>query len=97
MRELQLWVGRESVEQTFDEIAQLAIGCRYRDCSHAAEPGCRVASAERWQRIANCCVRPNGLMADGLAAREHKRKLKVMFRGLSRPKQAGAEVNGPLG
>ena len=90
MRELQLWAGRESVDQTFDEIAQLATGCRYRDCTHSGEPGCGVAAAlaegsispERWQSYRKLLgeAQRHELMADGLAAREHKRKLKVMFR-----------------
>jgi ribosome biogenesis GTPase len=90
MRELQLWAGSESVEQTFDEIARLAAGCRYRDCGHRGEPGCAVASAledgslaaDRWQSYRKLLgeAHRHELMAGGLAAREEKRKLKVMFR-----------------
>lgn len=45
MRELQLWAGQESVEEAFGEIAALARGCRFRDCSHSGESGCAVAEA----------------------------------------------------
>jgi len=45
MRELQLWAGEESVEQTFDEIAAIGSSCRFRDCSHSGEIGCAVARA----------------------------------------------------
>ena len=34
MRELQLWDGDEGVQITFDEIENLARGCRFRDCEH---------------------------------------------------------------
>ncbi|HWQ03493.1 MAG TPA: ribosome small subunit-dependent GTPase A [Candidatus Nitrosotenuis sp.] len=45
MRELQLWCGEEAIEATFEDIAALAAGCRFRDCTHAAEPGCAVQAA----------------------------------------------------
>ena len=45
MRELQLWASQESVEAAFDEIAEIAAGCRFRDCKHAGETGCAVDAA----------------------------------------------------
>ena len=45
VRELQLWVNEDSLSQSFDEIARLALDCRYRDCAHHDEPGCAVTSA----------------------------------------------------
>ena len=45
IRELQLWVNEDSLSQSFDEIARLALDCRYRDCAHHDEPGCAVTSA----------------------------------------------------
>jgi ribosome biogenesis GTPase len=45
LRELQLWGSVESVERTFDDIAELALGCRFRDCAHDREPGCAVLAA----------------------------------------------------
>jgi ribosome biogenesis GTPase len=87
---LQLWAGKESVDRTFDEIGEFGRDCRYRDCSHSGEPGCRVAaaladgslSAERWQSYRKLLgeAHRHELLADNLAAREEKRKLKVMFR-----------------
>jgi ribosome biogenesis GTPase / thiamine phosphate phosphatase len=35
----------EGLERTFAEIADLAQGCRYRDCGHRTEPGCAVRIA----------------------------------------------------
>lgn len=57
MRELQLWAGEDSVEQTFDEIGDLTAQCRFSDCRHSTEPGCAVLAAlasgsldqNRWQ------------------------------------------------
>lgn len=45
LREVQLWGGEESLEQTFAEIAVVAAGCRFRDCRHNGEPDCAVAGA----------------------------------------------------
>jgi ribosome biogenesis GTPase len=50
LREVQLWA--ESNQQTstldasFDDIQALAESCRFRDCTHTAEPGCAVTAAE---------------------------------------------------
>jgi ribosome biogenesis GTPase len=45
MRELQLWGDDTDMDGTFPDIAQLAEGCRFRDCAHEAEPGCAVRAA----------------------------------------------------
>lgn len=45
MRELQLLADDASLARSFDEIADLAQHCRFRDCSHAGEPGCAVQAA----------------------------------------------------
>ena len=56
MRELQLWVADEALEETFDDVTSLFQHCRFSDCSHESEPGCAVKEAladgtlppERW-------------------------------------------------
>lgn len=45
IRELQLWDAGEGLEQTFADIVELAAQCRFRDCTHASEPGCAVQAA----------------------------------------------------
>ncbi|HEX8847819.1 MAG TPA: ribosome small subunit-dependent GTPase A [Pyrinomonadaceae bacterium] len=45
MRELQLWDGGESLQQTFDDIEALAASCRFSDCQHRDEPGCAIQQA----------------------------------------------------
>lgn len=45
MRELQLWNAEEGVAETFPEISELALNCRFNDCTHTAEPGCAVLLA----------------------------------------------------
>jgi ribosome biogenesis GTPase len=45
MREIQIWSLDAGLDATFEDIKILAEGCRFRDCSHQSEPGCRVRSA----------------------------------------------------
>ena len=90
MRELQLWAGRESVESVFDEIAELAAQCRYRDCAHGAETGCAVQAALAAGEIDAARVasylklqgeaRRHETLSDPLAALERKRKWKIIHK-----------------
>ncbi|RKQ33293.1 ribosome small subunit-dependent GTPase A [Oceanobacillus halophilus] len=45
MRELQLWEGESAIDTTFQDVEQFAALCRFNDCSHDTEPGCRVKEA----------------------------------------------------
>jgi len=45
LRELQLWSSDEGVQDSFDDIEELAANCRFRDCKHEAEPNCAVKQA----------------------------------------------------
>ncbi len=45
MRELQLWDGQRGLADTFADIEELAVGCRFSDCQHSGEPGCAVQNA----------------------------------------------------
>jgi ribosome biogenesis GTPase len=54
MRKLAQWVEEEDVEeQAFDDIAELAAGCKFRDCTHRDEPGCAVRDAVDPARLAS--------------------------------------------
>jgi ribosome biogenesis GTPase / thiamine phosphate phosphatase len=45
IRELGLHDAEAGVEAAFSDVASLAGSCRFRDCAHAAEPGCAVRAA----------------------------------------------------
>jgi ribosome biogenesis GTPase / thiamine phosphate phosphatase len=51
MRELQLWAGEDSLQETFTDIETLAQRCRFRDCQHEHEPGCAVRQALEERRL----------------------------------------------
>jgi ribosome biogenesis GTPase len=45
IREIVFWDADGGVERAFPEIDGLASECRFSDCSHMHEPGCRVRRA----------------------------------------------------
>lgn len=45
LKEVQLWADEDSLSETFQDITELAVNCRFRDCRHQGEPGCAVQSA----------------------------------------------------
>jgi ribosome biogenesis GTPase len=45
MREVGLWAAEHGVEETFEDVASFARGCRFDDCRHDSEPGCAVQAA----------------------------------------------------
>ena len=45
VRSLGLHAEGEGVEGLFSDIETWSLQCRFRDCSHTAEPGCRVTAA----------------------------------------------------
>jgi ribosome biogenesis GTPase / thiamine phosphate phosphatase len=51
MREIQVWAGEESLQETFADIESLAETCRFRDCRHDREPGCAVQMAIEQGRL----------------------------------------------
>lgn len=62
MREVGLLDADEGVTEAFADLDSLAESCRFRDCKHAAEPGCAVRAAiaqgtlaperlEAWRRL----------------------------------------------
>ena len=62
MRELQLTDVRTGLDDVFAEISALAESCRFSDCRHGDEPGCRVQAAieageidperlQRWRKL----------------------------------------------
>jgi ribosome biogenesis GTPase len=94
IRELQLWSDEESLDRTFDDIASLAVGCRFHDCTHGTEPGCAVVGAvsegslgsERLQsyRALQKELRYLALRQDESAQRVEKRKWRAIHREMRR-------------
>lgn len=45
MREFGLWDADEGLSNAFEDVADLAQGCRFPDCQHRSEPGCALLHA----------------------------------------------------
>lgn len=94
MRELQLWANRDSLDRTFDDVAALAVNCRFRDCSHSTEDGCAVREAldngdldpQRWDSYAKLQreIRHHAVMTDKHAALAQKQRWKAIHKAQKR-------------
>ena len=45
MRELGMWAVSEGLEEAFPDVERFLGRCRFRDCTHTAEPGCAIRAA----------------------------------------------------
>ena len=45
IREIAFWEVDKGIESAFPEIEELGLGCRFTNCTHTHEPGCRVLGA----------------------------------------------------
>lgn len=45
MREVQMWTDAATLRAQFEDLSQLALQCRFSDCSHRRESGCAVREA----------------------------------------------------
>lgn len=94
MRELQLWDVDEGMEETFADIKELALECRFPNCGHTQEPGCAVKDAiERGElapeRLASYQklqgeLKRLGVQQDRLNKLAEKRRAKVATKALNR-------------
>ena len=62
VRELQVTDVADGIETLYDDLTEIALGCRFSDCQHGVEPGCAVQAAiavgeldagrlARWQKL----------------------------------------------
>ena len=92
MRELSLYTG--DISKTFEDIEELARECKYRDCSHATEPGCAVRQAIGQgalseKRFENYRKLQREISYDGLNSRRlENEKINRMFGGKNEMKRA---------
>jgi ribosome biogenesis GTPase len=99
IREVQLWAGGESLAMAFDDIEGLAAACRYRDCAHAAEPGCAVVQAvgsgalpsgrlESYRRL-QAEIRALAARADPEARSARNRRWRGIHKGMRKINRTG--------
>ena len=92
MRELQIYTG--DVAKAFGDIEELAVRCKFGDCSHGAEPGCAVREAIEngtlsEKRLESYTKLQREASYDGLSARQvENEKINRMFGGKGEMKRA---------
>jgi ribosome biogenesis GTPase len=101
MREFGVWDAEEGVDETFDEIVELALQCRFADCSHRAEPGCEVRAAVEDGRLDELRVKSYLRLAKELAdqpspaaQRDRARRFNKAVRNVSAESMARKTYRG---
>jgi ribosome biogenesis GTPase len=93
VRELKLF-DPSGIEAAYEDVAEVAAGCRFRDCRHEDEPGCavreaieegridaeRVAGLRKLEAEASAAAARHG----GPAAQDAKGRARAQSRGLRR-------------
>jgi len=51
MRSFAPWADEDALDEVFHEVSQAARGCKFRDCTHTAEPGCAVTGSVDEDRL----------------------------------------------
>lgn len=77
LRTLRLDADAQDLAGVFDEIAQGALRCRFRDCRHQGEPGCAVQDSVVPERLRNFHKMQRELQRDTLSALERKAQRQV--------------------
>ena len=76
LRTLRLDGDADRIGAAFDDIAQLALHCRFRDCRHEAEPGCAVREGVAGERLRNFHKLQREARRDTLTALERRAQLQ---------------------
>ena len=45
MREIQMWTDEQTLRESFSDVDQLALQCRFQDCKHQNDKGCAIRNA----------------------------------------------------
>ena len=77
LRTLRLDGDAQALDQVFDDIAERAQACRFRDCRHEGEPGCAVRGVVPEERLRNWAKLQREARRDTLTALERKAQVAV--------------------
>lgn len=81
IRGLGMWDADQGLGAAFPDIEDLASRCRFRDCSHTAEPGCAVQAAIEAGELAEARLESYRSLADEIAAVGERRVQAQRKRG----------------
>jgi ribosome biogenesis GTPase len=91
MRELQLVDVGDVLDDVFRDVADLAVQCRFTDCSHQGEPGCAVQSA-----IESGMLDAERLRRYRKLQSEDRRNTETVAERRSRDRQFGKMIKGVM-
>jgi len=103
MRELRLADAGRGIAETFAEIEDLALACRFHDCRHETEPGCAVRTAieegmldprrlMRWRKLVREDLHNSATLAE---ARARQKAFGRVARRAMRAKEDRRRGEGP--
>lgn len=90
----ELGIISADLSKSFADIDELAVSCRFRDCTHGSEPGCAVQQAIKdgflsSERLASFKKLQKEAKYNGLNSKQiEKEKINTMFKGLGGMKNA---------
>ena len=83
LRELSMWADSDSFANAFEDVTALALACRFSNCAHNEEPGCRVRAA----------ITEGLLQAERLASfRQLEGELRTSGRTSTRPDRHSSRI-----
>ncbi len=90
MREIQMWTDEQSLRESFRDIDALAAECRFSDCQHGTDAGCRVREALQSgelsaNRFANYLTLEDEI--EELRRRQKKRQMRLAKQSKRRKRQ----------
>jgi ribosome biogenesis GTPase len=79
-----MWDG--GADDAFDDVGELAAGCRFGDCQHDSEPGCAVREEIAPERLAawRKLAREQAWVDDRRAAARDRERLGRSYKGVQR-------------
>jgi ribosome biogenesis GTPase len=85
VRGLGLWDSREGIDAAFPDVAAFAADCRFRDCTHANEPGCAVQAAVATGALSPERVASYVRLVAENADQQEKNEVAARMRGRGKP------------
>ncbi len=89
IRSIGLWEAERALDEVFGDLRELAVGCRFGDCSHRSEPGCMIRAAVDSGDVDPLRIERFIAMSGELAAQREREEQRAR-----RDKKAGGRRSG---
>ncbi len=92
MRELQLWNSENGMNNLFEEIEELSLSCKFRNCSHTKEKGCAIIEALNLGKINESMLNSYRKLKKELLYLEQKQDKKGLLLRKEKEKKIHKEI-----